>query len=216
MTENAQTTITTPANAGQGNSGAPTPGAVQTAGDQAQPFATFATEAELMARVHRDGRRQMNEAARNLGFGSWSEMNEALAALRPAASTPAAAAPGTPQAQPATPVQPAPGPAAPLATPAQAAPVDLSLAIQAAAKVGLPVALITRLRGATLDELEADARSLLSLAPTAQGATPGIPPATTPTSPVTFTRTQLKNAKFVRENRDAILAAGAEGRIVNS
>lgn len=166
-----------------------------------------------MARIRRDAKRQLNEQAKSLGFDSWAELSESLAALRPAASPPAAQAPSTPSAQPATP--PGRDPAAPTPTPAaEVHPVDLTLAIQAAVKIGLPVALVPRLRGATLDELEADGRALLALVQTP--GTPGIPPATTPTSPVTFTRSQLKDAKFVRDNRDAILAAGAEGRIVNN
>ncbi len=88
------------------------------------------------------------------------------------------------------------------------------MAIQAGTKLNLPTALVLRLQGSTVAEMEADAQSLLGLMTAPRG--PGIPNVPTQNQPVTFTKAQLQDAKFVREHKDEILRAGREGRIVDS
>jgi hypothetical protein len=66
--------------------------------------------------------------------------------------------------------------------------------------------------------MKADAESLQALigrgTPAARG--PGIPPVPAGNQPVTFTAAQLGDAKFVRENANAIRQAATQGRIVRS
>lgn len=107
------------------------------------------------------------------------------------------------------------------ATPSDQGPSEsarLTMALQVGAKLNLPVALISRLQGSTPEEMEADAQTLLGVM--GSGATvargPGVPAVPAGGQPLTITRTQMQDPKFVRENADAIRRAKAEGRIVNS
>lgn len=94
----------------------------------------------------------------------------------------------------------------------------LQMALKVGAELNLPAALINRLQGDTEAAMKADAESLVALmgSGTPANRMPGIPPVPAGNQPVTFTRTQLQDAKFVRENAEAIRQAASQGRIVNS
>lgn len=79
------------------------------------------------------------------------------------------------------------------------------LRLDVALKAGLPAEFAGRLMGSTEEELIADAAMLL---PLVRPSTPGAPPAGTRTPPTAFTAEQLRDPKFVRDNKAAILAAG--------
>lgn len=172
-----------------------------------KPFATFPDAKSFNQKVSREARKLMNEQAKAQGFDDWQHMQESLAALRqpPAKQE----TPENPQeGQQATPTQPA----------AQSATDEakrLRMALNVASELGLPTVLVSRLQGDTPEEMKADAEQLLGVIQQPQRG-PGIPPAPTQNRPVTFTRAQLSDPKFVREHMEEIRRAGREGRIVNS
>lgn len=189
----------------------------QPAAEQAtQPFRAFANQKELDEFVKgsksQAGRAALKKLATDLGFEDADEMREALQTLRQAQGG----------AQPLTPTEPfdsaqgKPGAQAPTTQVDQAS--RLQMALTVGAKLNLPAALIGRLQGSTPDEMEADAQTLLALmgSTTRQPPGPGIPPPPGGNPPVTFTRAQLQDAKFVREHAAEIQAAAREGRIVRS
>lgn len=93
------------------------------------------------------------------------------------------------------------------------------MAIKVGSELNLPVALVGRLQGDTEEAMKADAQTLLGLMDgnrPGNAHAPGIPPVPQAGQQITFTRTQLQDAKFVRANAEAIRKAAAEGRIVNS
>lgn len=184
----------------------PTPdaGAVNQAATPAiepAPFAVFPDAKSFNTKVGREARKLMNEQAKAAGFDDWAHMSETLGALRQAPTTADKPETVAPAATPATPAQPD-----------EAA--RLRMAIQTGTKLNLPTALVLRLQGTTVEEMEADAQSLVGLMTAPRG--PGIPNVPQTNQPVTFTRAQLQDAKFVREHKDEILRAGREGRIVDS
>lgn len=81
------------------------------------------------------------------------------------------------------------------------------LRLQVAAQHGLPTDLAARLVGSTLEELTADAQKMLAYL---KPSTPGIPPLGGNRQPVNGAPTpeQLRDAKWVRENRDKVIASG--------
>lgn len=173
-----------------------------------QPYRAFASQAELDEFVKgaksQAGRAEIRKLAKDLGFEDADEMRDALATLRRAQG---GGQPNTPGAEP------------PTTTAQPSADVTrLQLALKVGAELNLPAALIGRLQGDTEEAMKADAESLQALmgsgTPAARG--PGIPPVPAGNQPVTFTREQLGDAKFVRANADAIRQAAAQGRIVNS
>ncbi len=169
-----------------------------------QPFAVFPDAKAFNQRMSRETRKLMNAQAKEAGFDDWADMQEALGALR--RSTPAVATTPVPEGAPET-------PAASPATPDEAA--RLKMAIQVGSKLNLPVALVGRLQGDTLKTMEEDAETLMALFQQPQRG-PGIPPAPQQNKPVTFTRTQMQDAAFVREHGAEIMQAAREGRIVDS
>lgn len=78
------------------------------------------------------------------------------------------------------------------------------LKLDVALKAGLPAEFAARLQGEKEEDLMADAKTLL---PLVKPVTPGNPPAGDRTPATTFTAEQLRDPKFVRENKAAILAA---------
>lgn len=171
------------------------------------PYRSFANQKELDEFVKgsksQAGRAALKKLATDLGFEDADEMREALQGLRQA------------QGGVLTPTEP--GAQAPAGQgPDQASRLQMALGV--GVKLNLPPALIGRLQGATPDEMEADAQTLLGLmgSNTATPRGPGIPPPPNGNPPVTFTRTQLSDAKFVREHAAEIQAAAKEGRIVRS
>lgn len=209
-------TPTTPAPAENGAT--PTPQAAPPAqAAQAQPqaeaaqtpFRAFASQKELDEFVKgsksQAGRAALKKLATDLGFEDADEMRETLQTLRQAQG-------GN---QPLTPTEP--GASAPTSQgPDQAS--RLLMALGVGVKLSLPATLIKRLQGNTPEEMEADAQELLGQmgSNTATPRGPGIPPPPNGNPPVTFTRTQLSDAKFVREHAAEIQAAAKEGRIVRS
>lgn len=165
------------------------------------PFAVFQDAKAFNQRLARETRKQMNEQAKAAGFDDWAHMQETLGALRQAPTAAVTPEAVTPVAQPQAPV-----------LPDEAA--RLRMAIQTGTKLNLPTALVLRLQGETVAEMEADAQSLLGLMTAPRG--PGIPNVPQANQPVTFTKAQLQDAKFVREHKDEILRASREGRIVDS
>jgi hypothetical protein len=212
------TTPSTPdAGAGQ-SSGAPqTPPATpapqaQPTPEAAQPYRTFADQKALDDFVKgaksQAERAAVRKLAKDMGFEDADEMRESLAALRQAQG---GGQPTTPDAG-ATAATPGPSPASDMGA-------RLQMAINVGAKLNLPAALLPRLQGATEAEMEADAQTLLGLMGSGASAAvprPGIPPVPAGNQPVTFTRTQMQDPRFVRENAEAIRRAAAEGRIVKS
>jgi hypothetical protein len=152
-------------------------------------------------------RSALREAAQRFGFEEWSDVEDALQALRPNAPTPEPEAQRAQQSQ--SDRDPSGGEAA-----------RLRLALKVGAAKGLPATLVMRLQGSTEEEMTADADTLLGLvqqpATVTRQATPGIPPPPQGGQPVTFTRQQLSDPAFVRANQDEIRRAYAEGRVVGS
>lgn len=172
-----------------------------------QPFAVFQDAKSFNTRLSREARKMMNEQAKAAGFDDWQHMQDAVSALRQAPTTPAT--PGISQE--------ALGAAQTLPV-AQSTTDDakrLRMALSVASELSLPTTLVERLVGETAEEMTADANRLLALFQQPQRG-PGVPSAPKQNQPVTFTRAQLRDAKFVREHKDAILQASREGRIVDS
>jgi len=172
-----------------------------------EPFRAFATQADLDKFVSGSKRQAqraaLREAAQRFGFEEWSDVEDALQALRPTAPTP------EPEAQRAQQSQSDSNEA-----------TRLRLALKVGAAKGLPATLVMRLQGSTEEEMTLDADTLLGLvqqpATVTRHATPGIPPPPQGGQPVTFTRQQLSDPKFVREHQDEIRQAYAQGRVVGS
>lgn len=215
MSDETTTTTTTPTpadnggtqpNAGQGAQ-APQAGQEPAQTPANEPFAIFPTEQAFRQRLSREARKEMNTFAKQAGFDDWTHLSETLATLRQGAND---------QEQPAQGAQAQPEQAQ--AQQQQQGPNEaerLRMALQVGAKLNLPAALVARLQGNTPEAMESDAQQLLSLMGTgAQRA--GIPPVPQSQQPTTFTRQQLQDPAFVRANKDAIMRAAAEGRIVNS
>lgn len=174
-----------------------------------QPFAVFKDAKSFNQRLTREARKLMNEQAKEAGFDDWQHMQEGLAALRQppvteASSTPANPPEGQQQVAAPTPVPSDQGEAQ-----------RLRMALTVASDLNLPTALVSRLQGETAEEMTADANRLLALFQQPVRG-PGIPPAPRQNQPVTFTKAQMQDAKFVREHADELRRAMAEGRIVNS
>lgn len=173
-----------------------------------QPFRAFASQAELDDFVKgsksQAERAAIRKLAKDLGFEDAEEMRQALQSLRQGQG-----GGGEPSNTPETTATttPAEGPNAS---------ARLAMAVKVGAELNLPVALINRLQGDTEEAMRADAQALLALVGSGGHRGPGIPPVPAGNSPVTFTRTQLQDAKFVRDNAAAIRQAAAQGRIVNS
>lgn len=193
----------------------PNAGAGQQADSQqtetAQPFRTFKDQAELdafMAKSKRQAERKaLNAQAKELGYEDWEEMREALQPLRRAQTPDPTKLGNAQESQDSAPATPAAQSAADEAK-------RLRMALSVASELGLPATLIPRLQGETPEEMAKDAQQLLGLfQQPAKG--PGIPAAPKTNQVVTFTRTQLQDAKFVRANKDAIMLAAREGRIVD-
>lgn len=220
MSDSQTTTVpTTPhVPAGQPN-GQPTPAATPAPSAPAtpsaeptqqtqEPYRAFASQDELDTFVKgaksQAERSAVRKLAKDMGFEDADEMREALASLRQAQGGQQPAQPGA--ESPAQTAQP------------NADATRLSMALKVGAELNLPAALISRLQGDSEEAMKADAEALIGLmgsgTPASRG--PGIPPVPAGNQPVTFTRAQLGNAKFVRENADAIRQAAAQGRIVNS
>jgi hypothetical protein len=190
---------------------APTPdaGAGQTTeqnpdagGNQAgQPFAVFPNAESFNKRVDREARQALDREARAAGFDNWQAL------LEHRTQPPAAPAPG-----PAQTPEPETAPAQAPATIDEAA--RLRLAIEIGGDLGLAPALLARLQGNTREEIQADAERLAGAIQQPRG--PGIPPAPRNNQTVTFTRAQLQNPAFVRENAAAIQQAAREGRIADA
>ncbi len=204
----APTTQPPAANDGNTQQGQPPAATPPTTPAAAQPYRAFADQQELDAFVKtakgQAERAGIRKLAKDLGFEDVDEMREALGTLRQAQG-------GTQPAQP--------GADAPPSSQGPSESARLSMALTVGAKLNLPAALIGRLQGATPEEMEADAQVLLGLMSAGQASTPrppGIPAVPAHGQPVTFTRTQLQDAKFVREHQEAIRQAYREGRIVNS
>lgn len=200
MSDQIEPTATEAPDAGAGQQAEPTT-------TEPKPFATFPDAKSFNQKVSREARKLMNDQAKAAGFDDWQHMQESLAALRqpPAKQD----APENPQeSQQATPAPPA-------AQPATDEAKRLRMALSVASELGLPTTLVTRLQGTTPEEMKADAEQLLGIIQQPQRG-PGIPPAPTQNRPVTFTRAQLQDPKFVREHAEEILRAQREGRIVNS
>lgn len=169
----------------------------QAAGEQPEeqePFATFDTAESFNKRLERDAKKRMNKQAQELGFDSWEQMQTVFSARRQGDGE-------QPQAAPA----------------ADNRAERLQMALQVGQELNLPVALINRLQGDDIEAMRADAETLQGLfQPQQQQAGPGIPPAPQSEQRATFTRAQLQNPQFVRENKEAIMQAAREGRIVDS
>lgn len=170
-----------------------------------QPFAVFKDAKSFTSRVSREARKLMNDQAKAAGFDDWQHMQDALGTLRqqPAQAPQQPENPQDSQNQAENVPQ------------VQIEAKRLKMALSVASDLNLPTALVSRLQGDTAEEMTADANRLLALfQQPARG--PGIPPAPQTNRPVTFTRAQLQNAEFVRQNKDAIIQASREGRIVDS
>ncbi len=172
-----------------------------------QPFAVFPTADAFNTRLQRETRKELDSHAKAAGFDNWQAF---LDTRNTQPQTPSAASAPPPSAPEPTAAPTAP---APPSTPDEA--TRLRMALSVAAEKGLPPALIARLQGNTLEEMATDADSLLALVQRPP-AGPGIPPAPRSGQTVTFTRAQLKDPAFVRENAMEIQRAAREGRIVES
>jgi hypothetical protein len=211
MSDNTQPTTPVPAENGTPTpTGTPAqPAPTTTPPAAAQPYRTFADQAELDSFVKSSKgqaeRAAIRKLAKELGFEDADEMRESLQTLRQAQGGGASASPTTPDTttQATTPAGPSPTEA------------RLTMALQVGAKLNLPAALIARLQGDTLEAMEADAQQLVGLMGTgARG--PGIPPVPEGNRPVTITTAQLQDPKWVREHQAEIQLASREGRIVRS
>lgn len=181
----------------------------QDANTAGQPFKVFASQEELdrfMAdRAKRAERKALNTQARALGYDDWQEMQDALQAIRKPGSEAGKGA--KPSSETAT--------SEGNNGPSEAERYRMMLTV--AGELNLPAALIGRLQGNTVDEMRADAQSLLGLLqPGAAASRPNIPAAPQGGQPVTFTQKQLQDPVFVRTHKDEIMKAAREGRIVRS
>jgi hypothetical protein len=157
-----------------------------------QPFAIFPDATSFKARVDREARQIQEKFAKEMGFDSAETMRTVLQAQQ--------------QGQKKKEDQ--------LVQPNEAD--RLRLALQVAGDLNLHPVLISRLQGTTIEELTADAQRLQALFQPNQSnqSKQGIPNAPAgKTTPVTFTKDQLKDAAFVRANQAAIYQAAREGRI---
>lgn len=153
-----------------------------------QPFAIFPDSTSFNARLDREVRKNNEKLAKDLGYESFDAMKSVI--------------PQRQQAQPAQSAQPD---------------NRLQTALAVAVEMNLPSNLVNRLQGNTPEEMKADAESLMKLLGGAQQqpAKPTIPNAPTGSGqPATFTRAQMSNPVFVRENQAAIMQAAREGRIL--
>lgn len=153
-----------------------------------QPFAIFPDSTSFNARLDREVRKNNEKLAKDLGYESFDAMKSVI-----------------PQRQPAQ--------------PAQSTQPDnrLQTALAVAVEMNLPSNLVGRLQGNTPEEMKADAESLIKLLGGAQQqpAKPTIPNAPTGGGQlVTFTRAQMGDPAFVRENKALIMQAAREGRIL--
>ena len=200
-----QTTTTTEApNVRAGQTTEQPADAGQKAGQEAQPaqpFAVFETAQAFQKRLDRESRKILNQQAKALGYEDWQEMSEALQPLRRGDAQSQAIEVKQPESK-----QP----------PGVSDYERLRMALTVGQELNLPTALVSRLQGATLEEMKTDAQALLGLMGSSTQRGPGIPPAPHANQPATFTRNQLSDPVFVRANREAILQAGRDGRIVNS
>lgn len=181
----------------------------QPAAQPTQPYRAFATEADLTAFVQRSKnqaeRSALRKLATDMGFEDADELKEALEPLRRGKG-------GTQTAQPGTPV--APAQQGPTGSPQGAE--RLKMALNVGKSKNLPIAIVELLQGDSEEAMTAHADQLMALFASGANRTPGIPGAPQQNQPVTFTRAQLQDAKFVREHANEIRAAAREGRIVNS
>ena len=154
-----------------------------------QPFAIFPDSTSFNARLDREVRKNQEKLAKDLGYDSFDAMKSVIPQRQPV--------------QAAQPTQPD---------------NRLQTALAVAVEMGLPVNLVGRLQGSTPEEMKADAESLIRLLGSPQQQQqpkPTIPNAPTGSGqPVTFTRAQMSNPAFVRENQAAIMQAAREGRIL--
>lgn len=166
----------------------------QAADDQPEPFAVFDSAESFNKRLERDAKKRMNQQAQALGFDSWEQMESVFSRRQgDGAQEPQAAPQRNDDSE------------------------RLQMAMEVGAELNLPVALLPRLRGDTVEAMKADAEQLLALMqPQQTPAGPGIRNAPQSEQRATFTRAQLTNPQFVRENADAIRQAAREGRIVDS
>lgn len=183
-----------------------------------EPYRVFNTEADVtqfvQGRVVQAKRAAVREFAKEFGYEDPEDLKDAIRAIRDANG---GAAQGGSQSQPGEAPAPSQGP-----NEGQ----RLTMAVGVATKLGLPAALIPRLQGSTVEEMEADAQALTALLGAGNGAAaptapppraPGIPPAPGNTQPVTLTRSWLQaNPKWVRDNRQVVERAYKEGRVVES
>lgn len=190
----------------------------------AAPYRTFNTQEELDGffadRAKRAQRSAIRELAKEFGFEDVDELRDAIGAIRGPRNGGAANNGGGNQPGGQNNAQAQPGaPAAP----------DLQTLLRVAAKYNVPAALIGRLSGATEQELEQDAQTLLAAIPGAaahaapsspnsqQARQPGIPAADNSNQPVTITRSWMRdNPAWVRANRALVDEAQRTGRIVDS
>jgi hypothetical protein len=88
------------------------------------------------------------------------------------------------------------------------------LRLEVATRHNLPLDLATRLQGKDADELAADAAKLAELV---KPAAPGVPPAPGRSGPTAgFTREQLSDPAFIRENAEKIMDAARRGELPTS
>jgi Arc/MetJ family transcription regulator len=80
---------------------------------------------------------------------------------------------------------------------------------QAAEKVGLPVAFVSRLQGETLEELEADAESMLAALPKPEKPQPGLHPTNPPEGTQSETIAQ-KKARLLGEQVNPFTGGGVQ------
>ena len=87
------------------------------------------------------------------------------------------------------------------------------LRLQAALTKGLPQNLAARLQGETEAELLQDAETLAGLLAQQTPSPPGVPPRSNGAPPAAITNQQMRDPKWVRENRDKIIQAAKDGRL---
>lgn len=181
----------------------PTPQAGNQQSGEQGPFAVFNDGDSFNKRMDREARSRMNAAAKKAGFDSWEQMTERTTAIQQAVN---------PQAQTDANADSDRGQSGSGDGP------NLQMALQVAQEMNLPVGMIQFLSGGDEGAMKKQAETLLgfSAAPHQPPAGPSIPNAPTGNQAVTFTRSQLQDPAFVRENADAIRQAAANGRIVDS
>lgn len=185
-------------NAAGGSTGSPTGQQPQQSNQQPEPFAVFENADAFNKRMAREARKLMDKNARDLGFDGWEQMQNVFG-----------------QRQPSTPADAGTQPGAVQATQGANEAQRLRMAIQVGAELNVPPALISRLQGDTLEEMQQDARNLMLLMPAGPAparAGPGIPPVQSGNQgQVGFTEQQLSNPDFVRKNTAQILEAARAG-----